>query len=44
MHIELPNGKSMSRILLKDVLYAPTMGVTLVSISKIAKAGFTTVE
>ena len=32
-----------SRILLKDVLYAPTMGVTLVSISKIAKAGFTTV-
>jgi len=43
MHIELPNRKSMSQILLKNVLYTPTMGVTLVSISKIAKVGFTTI-
>jgi hypothetical protein len=43
MHINLPNGKSMSCILLKDVLYTPTTGLTLVSISKITQAGFTTV-
>src|SRR5882762_7911695 len=43
MHVELPNGKSMSQILLKDVLYAPNMGATLISISKIAGAGFKTV-
>ena len=41
MHIELPNGQSKSQILLKNVLYAPAMGLTLVSISKIAKARFT---
>jgi hypothetical protein len=43
MHIELPNGQSKSWILLKNVLYTPAMGLILVSISKIAKAGFTTV-
>jgi hypothetical protein len=43
MHVELPNGRSMSRILLKDVLYAPNMGATLILISKIAAAGFRTV-
>ena len=43
MHIELPNGKLMSQILLKDVLYMPNMGVTLISISKIASVGFKTV-
>ena len=43
MHVELPNGKSMSWILLKDVLYAPNMGATLISISKIASAGFKTI-
>ena len=43
IHIELPNGWSTSWILLKDVLYAAAMGLTLVSISKIAKAGFTIV-
>jgi hypothetical protein len=40
MHIELPNQKSMSQILLKDVLYALNMGVTLISIGKIASVGF----
>ena len=40
MHIELPNGKSMLQILLKDVIYVPNMGVTLISISKITSAGF----
>jgi hypothetical protein len=44
MYIHIPNkDKPKSRILLKDVLYAPSMGVTLVSISKIAKAGSTVV-
>ena len=33
----------MPWILLKNVLYAPAMGLTLVSISKIAKARFTTI-
>jgi hypothetical protein len=42
MYIHIPNrDKPKSCILLKDVLYAPSMGVTLVSISKITKAGST---
>src|SRR6202522_3225275 len=40
--VYLPNRKGKtSRVLLKDVLYAPAMGVTLVSISCIALAGST---
>jgi hypothetical protein len=38
--ITLPNGESNTRILLKDVLYAPKMGVTLVSISHLTAAGY----
>ena len=41
MHVNLPNGKSTTKILLKDILYAPKMGLTLVSIGKIDVAGFT---
>jgi len=33
MPIDLPNGNATSTILLKDVLYTLSMGVTLVSIS-----------
>ena len=40
MHISMPNGKTTTRILLKDVLYAPKMGVTLISIGKIDVAGY----
>src|ERR1700678_1487854 len=40
MRIYLPNGNS---VLLKSVLYAPSMGITLVSISWIANAGLTVV-
>lgn len=36
----LPNGKTKSRVLLKNVLYVPTMKVTLVSIGKLATAGY----
>ena len=42
MYIRIPNRtQPSSRILLKDVLYASSMGVTLVSISKITSAGST---
>jgi hypothetical protein len=44
MYITVPNSdKVPTRVLLKDVLYAPLMGVTLVSISQIAIAGSTLV-
>jgi transposase InsO family protein len=44
MYVHVPNRDEInSRILLKDVLYAPMMGVTLVSISRIAGAGATVV-
>ena len=36
----MPNDQSSTKILLKDVLYAPKTGVTLVSISKIDAAGY----
>ena len=41
MCITMPNGKTTTQILLKDVLYVPKMGVTLVSIGKIDTAGYT---
>jgi hypothetical protein len=40
MDITLLNNQSTTKILLKDILYALKMGVTLVSISKIDAAGF----
>lgn len=40
MYIYIPNrDQPNSRVLLKDILFAPSMGVTLVSISQIAHAG-----
>ena len=42
IRISIPNGKSTATILLKGVLYAPKLGLTLVSISKITDAGFAT--
>ncbi|KAF7345981.1 Retrovirus-related Pol polyprotein from transposon TNT 1-94 [Mycena venus] len=42
MHISIPNGNSMATVLLKGVLYAPKLGFTLISISKITDAGFAT--
>jgi hypothetical protein len=45
MKVTLPNGprNTTATILLKDVLYAPKLGVTLVSISKVAGSGCTAV-
>jgi hypothetical protein len=39
MYLEVPNGNGHSRVLLRDVLYSPTMGITLVSIGRITSAG-----
>jgi len=38
--IEVPNGKTTTCILLTNVLYAPSMGATLVSISRLTRAGY----
>jgi transposase InsO family protein len=38
--VEIPNGVETTRMLLRDVLYAPTVGYTLVSIGKLDKSGF----
>jgi len=40
LRIEVPDGESSTSILLKDVLHAPEMGLTLVSIDWITKAGY----
>jgi len=39
MLIDVPKGKGTTRIRLRDVLYAPSMGLTLVSIGKITDSG-----
>jgi hypothetical protein len=39
MLIDVPNGDKYSKVLLRDVLYALSMGVTLISISKITAMG-----
>ena len=41
LKIDVPNGSSSTCITLKDALYAPDMSLTVVSISKIADAGYT---
>ncbi|KIO05099.1 hypothetical protein M404DRAFT_141744, partial [Pisolithus tinctorius Marx 270] len=38
--ISLPNGTAQTHIQLKDMLYAPKMGITLVSVSKLDVAGY----
>jgi hypothetical protein len=35
LRIRVPNGESSTPIVLKDVLHAPDMGITIVSISQI---------
>ena len=40
MQVEMPNGNTTTTILLKDVLYALDMGITIISISRIASAGY----
>jgi len=40
LKIDVPNGSSSTSITLKDTLYAPDMTLTVISISKIANAGY----
>ena len=40
MQVEMPNGNTTTTILLKDVLYALDMGITIISISHITSAGY----
>ena len=35
MYIDVPNGDGASKVLIHNVLYSPSMGVTLISIGKI---------
>jgi len=39
LRIEVPNGESSTPITLKDVLHAPDMGITIVSVSQITRTG-----
>ena len=39
LQIEVPNGESSSSVILKDVLHAPDMALTIVSIGRIARSG-----
>ena len=41
LKIEVPNGTSSTSIILKDVFHTPNMGLTIVSINRIMKAGYT---
>jgi hypothetical protein len=42
MQISIPNGASASNVTLRDVLYAPSIGYTLVSLSRVDAAGYST--
>ena len=41
LQIKVPNGTSTTSVLLRDALHAPDMGITIVSINRITKAGYT---
>ena len=40
MHIELPNGSKKTKTVFKDAIHAPDMAFTLISISRLDKAGY----
>ena len=40
LKIEVPRGTSFTPIILKDIFHAPDMGLTIVSINRIARAGY----
>ena len=41
MKIDIPNGRDSTTVMLKDVLYCPDLGYTLVSLAKCDATGFT---
>ena len=40
LSIDVPNGKSSTKVLLYDVLHVPDLGLMVVSIGRVVKAGF----
>ena len=40
MHVELPNGSKKTKAIFKDAIHAPEMAFTLISISRLDKAGY----
>jgi hypothetical protein len=40
MEISVPNGKSCTKLLLRGVLHAPSMGLTIVSVGRLDEAGY----
>jgi hypothetical protein len=40
LQVKVPNGNSSTTILLRDALHAPDMGITIISVSHIAKARY----
>jgi hypothetical protein len=40
LQIDVPNGATSSRVILKDTLHAPDLGLTVVSIGRIVQAGY----
>jgi transposase InsO family protein len=43
LQIDVPNGSESTHITLRDALYAPEMTLTVISISKIASAGYSVI-
>jgi hypothetical protein len=40
LQVEVPNGNTSTTMLLRDALHTPDMGITIISVSHIAKAGY----
>ena len=40
LHIELPNGSRKTKVTFKNAMHAPSMAFTLISISRLDKAGY----
>ena len=43
LRVKIPNGENFTTVTLRDVLYAPSIAFTLISLSRVDKAGYTTV-
>ena len=40
LHIELPNGSGKTKVTFRNAVHAPSMAFTLISISRLDKAGY----
>ena len=43
LRVKIPNGENFTTLTLRDVLYAPSVAFTLISLSRVDKVGYTTV-